>query len=101
MIAIDTNVLVRALVEDDREQARRVRGLLSRHEVSSALRALTLTRPFVFGSRSRVLDALDRFDLGKADLSDYLVLGRGADARARTLYTFDRQLLHEAGVSEP
>jgi len=131
MIAIDTNVLVRVLVEDDLEQTKRVRTLLegclatgetcfvsdvalaetvwviedgygfSRGEISASLRQLAQTGPFVFESRSRVLDTLDRFDAGKADFSDYLLLYRGADAGARALYSFDRKLLREKGVRQP
>lgn len=131
MIAFDTNVLLRVLVDDDPLQAARAQALVEqcllddeacfvsdvvlaetvwvleevygfeRREVSTTLRQAAAARPFVFESRGRVLDALDRFDAGKADFSDYLVLRRGAEEGATSLYSFDRKLLCEKGVRQP
>ena len=131
MIAFDTNVLLRVLVDDDPSQAIAARALvercldndeacflsdvviaetvwvleevyaLQRREISATLRRAASARPFVFESRSRVLAALDRFDAGMADFSDYLLLRRGLDEGARALYSFDRKLQREPEVREP
>ena len=131
MIALDTNVLVRVLVDDEPAQARKARAILdrcladdeacfvsdvvlaetvwvlegpyrfSRKEIAATLHRLIVARPLVFESRERLLGALDGFDAGRGDFSDYVVLRRAIDAGASALYSFDRKLLRETGVRQP
>ncbi len=122
MIALDTNVLIRFLVNDDEPQARRARALLeacrekgeaclvthpvlceaewvlesvykaSRANIAAALRILQTTPPFALEDEALVERALRSYTRGKGDFSDYL-LGEIAEARgARTTYSFDRSL---------
>jgi predicted nucleic-acid-binding protein len=129
VIALDTNVLVRLLVQDNADQARRARRLIqeclangegclvslpvlcelewvletaygaSRAHVTSAVKALMTTPPFEFEDTDAVNAALGAYARGKGDLSDHLI-GRLARSRgARTTYTFDRDLRRAEGFS--
>lgn len=122
MIAVDTNLLVRILVKDDRAQLKRAREVLEqaaerseavlvpdivlaevdwvlgdtygvpRPRVLQALQALAGNDLFEFESRERVNEALARYQNGKAELSDYLIGEQAASLGARTTFTFDRAL---------
>ena len=129
MIAVDTNVLVRLLVDDDPEQKARAQQLLEataeagepclisdpvlcelawvlssnyrarRAEIGAAVQSL-LGRPlFVFEDRQVVLTAFEAYQRGKADLSDYLIGARAQAQGARTTWTFDRGLRGHPGFS--
>jgi predicted nucleic-acid-binding protein len=129
VIALDTNVLVRLLVQDDADQAGRARRLVeqcltngeaclvslpvlcelewvletaygaSRAQVASAVKALMTTPPFELEDAEVVNAALRAYSRGKGDLSDHLI-GRAARSRgARTTYTFDRDLRRAEGFS--
>ena len=122
MIALDTNVVVRLLVEDDEAQAARAARLVracaeagesclvtistlcelewvldsvyraTRADVAAAVRKFLTTPPFEVEERALVERALARYMNEKGDLSDHLI-GQVARARgARTTYTFDREL---------
>ena len=122
MIGLDTNVLVRILVEDDEIQLKRARKLLEdaaehrevvfisdivlselewvledaykvpRRRILQSLQALVASEPFDFEDRSRLVRALELYQEGKGDLSDYLIGLRASGRGARTTYTFDRTL---------
>ena len=122
MIGIDTNLLIRILIEDDAEQLKRARTLLNgmaerfetvfvadivlaelewvledayqvpRARILQALQAIVASKQFEFQDRRRVLDALELYQKGKAELSDYLVGLIGSQRGASTTYTFDRDL---------
>lgn len=129
MIALDTNVLVRLLVGDDPAQldqaARLLRDarnagdvcLLSdpvlcelewvlassyrarRAEILAVLRDLFEQETFVFEDRHVLRQAIDSYQHGRGDLSDYLI-GAKAQARgARVTYTFDRALRSTEGFA--
>lgn len=129
MIALDTNVLVRILVQDDAGQARRARRLVeeciesgeralitvpvlcelewvlesayaaSRSQVAQAVKALMTTPPFEMEDAGLVEAALKAYSKVSGDLSDHLI-GRVGRARgARTTYTFDRALRRAEGFS--
>jgi predicted nucleic-acid-binding protein len=129
MIAVDTNVLVRLIVDDDPEQAARVRNLLEataeagesclvtdpvlcevvwvlsssyrarRADIVAAVQSL-LARPlFVFEDRSVLLEAFEAYRRGPADLSDYLIGARAQTQGARTTWTFDGGLRDHPGFS--
>ena len=125
MIAVDTNVVVRLLVQDDRDQLERALAVLEPHwesggtvfladivlaelewvlesayrvpraEMLSSLHALVSDRRFAVEDKPRALEALRRFQSGKGDLADYLI-GLAAKARGSApTLTFDRSLRGE------
>jgi predicted nucleic-acid-binding protein len=129
MIAVDTNIIVRLMVDDDPEQSARVRRLLEataeagesclvsdpvlcelawvlssqyragRAEIVAAVQSLLGRALFVFEDRAALLQAFEAYQGGRADLSDYLI-GAKAQARgARTTWTFDRGLRKQPGFS--
>lgn len=129
MIALDTNVLVRFLVEDDEAQSRKATRLIeesqerdetlfvsdivmceivwvlstsyqfSRAEIVAVLGALLRGRGVVFHSSDSLARALQAFVAGKGDFADYLIREHARTAGADTVATFDRALLKEAGFS--
>jgi len=129
MIGVDTNVVVRLLVEDDADQTSRavalVQRCLSRGEsifvsdvvlveaawvlrsvyrfdrarIVEALFALLTSREIEVRSRDLASRALDAYAAGRGDLADYLVRERGRDANAAPLYTFDRAVQGEDGFA--
>ena len=131
MIALDTNVLVRFLVEDDEQQSRRAARLIegaierdeqlfisdivmcetvwvlssayrfSRAEIVQALSGLLRARAVVFTSGDRLARALEAYAKGKGDFADYLIREHARAAGAETLATFDRSLLKERGFTKP
>lgn len=122
MIGLDTNVLVRFLVEDDPEQTERARSLLRRvvdadgrcyvsevvvcevvwvlqstyrfpkTQVVDVLGKLLRTRHLAFPSPDRIRRALDAYTAGKGDLPDYLIREQARDAGFERVATFDKAL---------
>jgi predicted nucleic-acid-binding protein len=131
MIALDTNVLVRFLIEDDAQQAAAARALLEaarnretpcfvsdvvmcetvwvlsrsyrlpRDEIVAVLRRLLSARPLVFDSRPRLSAALARFEIGRGDFADYLIREDAGSRGCEAVFTFDSELLRETGFSRP
>ena len=131
MIAFDTNVLLRLLVIDDQKQAKRAHALFkratdtrdtiflpdivlceltwvlkslysqTRAEILEVLRLLLETEPFVFANRSVVCQAVDQYQKGSADFSDYLIGCSATASGATTTYTFDRSLIRCPGFAFP
>ena len=131
MIAFDTNVLLRLLLNDDASQARKAQALLDQavsrsdkvllpdivlcelewvlgsvYEVPKAqiietLRHLLGAEEFAFLNRAAVTVALTAYEGGSADFSDYLIGATAARAGAATTYTFDRALRGADGFSQP
>ena len=129
MIALDTNVVLRLIVEDDVAQLTAVRELLAaaeadgetclvpdvvlceiewvllsaygatRSDVLAAVQALLAESLFAFEDRPRVRRALDSYEKGRGDLSDHLIGHTAADAGARTTFTFDRALAGHAAFT--
>jgi predicted nucleic-acid-binding protein len=131
MIALDTNVLVRFLVEDDRKQAARARALISRsaaagiqlfvsdivfceivwvldsaygfgrEEIAAVLAQLLQTRQLTFQSSDRIAEALGAYGVGHGDFADYVIREEAMEAGCEVVVTFDKALLHEAGFRAP
>ena len=131
MIAFDTNVLLRLLLNDDAGQARRAQALLEqavsrsdkvllpdivlcevewvlgsvydvpKAQIAATLRHLLEADEFAFLSRAAVATALHAYENGSAELSDYLIGATAARAGAATTYTFDRALRRADGFSLP
>jgi predicted nucleic-acid-binding protein len=131
MIGLDTNVLVRFLVQDDEEQSPRatqaIRGAVeegreiflssvvlcelvwvldvayrrSRPEIVGALDRIVATRGFMLGDRDAVFRALERYRGGQGDFADHLIGAQAVDAGADRILTFDRALLGFAEFRAP
>lgn len=121
MIGLDSNVLVRYIVQDDLEQAsaasRLIEGQCTDRSpgyvnlVVLVELVWVLTRAYGYGQadvtrvvlqllRTTELDiedsdavwaALREFEVGTADFADYVIARRNHDAGCRWTYTFDRQ----------
>ena len=131
LIAFDSNVLLRLLLNDDARQARVAQALLdhavsrsdkvllpdivlcelewvldSVYEVPKAesigtLRRLLDAEEFAFLDRAAVAGSLNACEVGSADFSDYLIGTSAARAGAATTYTFDRALRRADGFTLP
>ncbi|MEZ4265769.1 MAG: type II toxin-antitoxin system VapC family toxin [Myxococcota bacterium] len=127
MIGLDTNVLVRYLVDDDEEQANAAAILLSsgeqfyvshivlcesvwvlrssyrrqRHEVADALQALLRSPQLSIQAPHVAERALARYASGTADFADYLIAEDATAAGCATVATFDKKLLAESGFVRP
>ncbi|HEX7671540.1 MAG TPA: type II toxin-antitoxin system VapC family toxin [Polyangiaceae bacterium] len=127
MAALDTNVVVRLLVQDDEDQCRRAEVVFRRAvaaegvwlaavvlvEVSwvlrvayrfdrastaAALRRLTQSEGVVVESETAILRALAAFEKGPADFADYVILEAARGGDALPLQTFDERLAKADGV---
>jgi predicted nucleic-acid-binding protein len=129
LIALDTNVLIRFLVRDDKQQAMRARTLLescrgagdtclvsipvlcelewvlesvyraSRSDIVATVRMLQTTPPFVLEDAELLDRAIQMYSKGKGDLSDYILGEVGVARGAHTTYTFDRDLRSARGFT--
>ncbi len=124
MIGIDTNVLVRYFTQDDPGQYQQAAAVIQaddqicflsnivlcelvwvlkraykseKSEICNVLGLLIQTPKFELENQSAVYQALQRYQAGRADFSDYLigVMARGAGC-TKTI-TFDKKLLGEKG----
>ena len=129
MVALDTNVVVRLLVNDDKAQGRRARALLSqaieagepclvtppvlcelvwvlesvygaRHaDIVAAVQAL-LSHPAVSVDEPDIVRAaLDAFQRSRGDYADHLIGALSIARKARTTYTFDQSLKRVEGFT--
>lgn len=131
MIAVDTNVLVRFLVEDDARQSAAAAALVERAvrsgealyvsglvlcetvwvltvsyrvprlDVVKTLQSLLRARPLMFDYPDRVARAIDGFAAGRGDFADYLIREDAVAAGCSGVATFDRELLREEGFERP
>jgi predicted nucleic-acid-binding protein len=131
MIALDTNVLVRFLVEDDKAQTRVAARLMERAiaadealfisdvvmcetvwvlvaayrvprgEIAQTVGRLLMAAQLRFASVDRLSRALEAFVAGKGDFADYVIREEARDARCDRVVTFDRVLLKEHGFAAP
>ena len=127
MRALDTNVLIRYLIQDDpgqhRQAAKAVEDAEQRHEsvfislivlcetvwvleqryrlpheaVVAILEDLIDNEVFVVEHPALARAALDRFRKGRAGFADYLIGAVAEHAGSSTTYTFDRDLRGAAG----
>ena len=131
MIALDTNVLVRFLVEDDAAQSRAAVAVITRAgrtdeplfvsdvvlcevvwvlsasyaapkaEIVGALRKLLHARQLAFRASDVLLRALEAYAAGRGDFADYLVREDARAAGCTSVLTFDKVLLKEQGFARP
>lgn len=129
MIALDTNVLVRFLADDDPEQSKKAQALLEnlheggawisdvvlcelvwvlmrgyghgKSQVIAVLRQLLAARQLVFSHSELLQQALLAFEKGKGDFADYVIRGQSKAAGCDKIMTFDQALLRESGSAAP
>ena len=128
MTALDTNVIVRYLVNDDPQQAEVARALLdgltpgtpgficrevvlevgwvlerayrfTRAEIADVLMDLTASDSLVVEHADDVAAAAYRYRQGGVGFSDLMVLAAAERAEATPLYTFDRRLARMEGAA--
>lgn len=121
MIALDTNVLVRMLIEDDRRQARIIEETIAwaeknsvpvlilsevlvetvwvlesvyqctREEISQFLEALIFTPVFTFVDSQVIRRATHEYKKG-GDFADLLIVNQAKEHQAKKLISFDKKL---------
>ena len=131
MIALDTNVLVRFLVDDDKARSARAARLIERTvardetffvsdivicetvwvllsayrvprtEVGELLGQLFTAAHLSFRDVDGLMRALQAFVAGKGDFADYVIQEHARTAGCTDVATFDRVLLKEAGFVAP
>jgi predicted nucleic-acid-binding protein len=128
MIGLDTNVLVRYIMQDDVKQSPKATALiesldseqpgfitlvsvvelywvltscygLSGQQVKQALEALLRSKQIIVDRADQVLRALRVFDEGKADLADCLIERTAAVEGCKQTMTFDAGAAKHAGMT--
>ncbi len=125
MIAVDTNVLVRALVDDPEQpaQVKSSRALikkaeevfisqivqvetvwvletvynLKRDDILMVIDTLALNSAYIIEHEHFFIEATAMFRSNKADFADYLILAAAQNQKI-TLATFDKRLSRSSGV---
>jgi predicted nucleic-acid-binding protein len=128
---LDTNVLVRFLVEDDEAQTGRAAALIEaavvaderlyvsdmvlcevvwvlvgaygfrRSEVAEVLSELTRARHLRFDSSDRIARCVRAFESGRGDFADCVIREHALEAGCDQVATFDRKLLKHEGYVSP
>jgi predicted nucleic-acid-binding protein len=131
VIALDTNVLVRFLVEDDPEQTQRATSLIERAvkaddelfitdivlcelvwvlsgaygfgrpDIVNTLKDLARARHLRFPDSDALVRALNAYERGRADFADYLIREQARRAGCDSVATFDKALLNEPAFLAP
>ena len=128
MIGIDTNVLVRYIMQDDAKQSPKATKLmealtvdvpgfvpqvaiielvwvlggsyeLTRQQVAQALDALLRTKEVVVDRADQVMKALRVFHRGSADFADCLIESTASSAGCEKTVTFDVRAAKSAGMT--
>lgn len=127
MIALDTNVVVRFLTQDDPVQSAEASMLLSslstaepgflcrevivelvwvlehayglsRQDIAAALDGLLAARELVIEAPDRTGLAVERYRQGGAGFSDHMIALAASDAGCRATLSFDRKAVAHAGM---
>ena len=131
MIALDTNVLMRFIVNDDEEQHERATSLIARaveeeepilltdivlveaawvlsfsyrytrDEIIRVLGMLHMAHHVVFQSSDRLTRALKSYEERGGDFADYMIREHAQECGCRRVATFDRALLKDPYFEEP
>jgi predicted nucleic-acid-binding protein len=130
MIGVDTNVLVRFLVEDDAEQTKRADALFRRAlardekifisevvlcelvwvldaayhlpsaEIADLVTNLMHAKQVQLGDADMVHRALEAFRKGRGDFAEYVIRERALAAGCASLHTFEKKLWAEPGFAK-
>jgi predicted nucleic-acid-binding protein len=130
MIALDTSVLVRYIVQDDKEQAHKASALIERlssdhqafiscivlcevnwvlksaykipkQECVAVLRRILSVSAFDIERLACCMKALRRYEKEHADFSDYLIYEIAKDEGYDSVITFDRTAQNSDGFAQP
>ncbi len=131
MIALDTNVLVRFLLEDDEAQFRAATAIIARAgrsgdqlfvsdvvlcevcwvlaaryqlvkpQIIALLTKLLHARQLTFRASDVLVRAIEAYAAGKGDFADYVIREDAVAAGCDSVATFDKALLKEAGFTRP
>lgn len=131
MTALDSNVLVRFLIEDALDQTNRAAKLIekilaqnetiyvsdialceivwvlkrcyrkTKIEILNVIRSILLAKGLIFDSTDSIWNALDAYEHGRGDFADYLIREQARSAGCETVATFDKALIGEKGFIEP
>jgi predicted nucleic-acid-binding protein len=131
VIALDTNVLVRYLVDDDKAQSATAASAIdraaakgeelfvsdvvlcetawvlagsykvTRAAIAAILHDLLHAKQLAFASPDELTRALDAFARGKGDFADYVIREHARTAGSTTVLTFDRALAADKGFASP
>lgn len=131
MMALDTNVLVRFLVEDDKTQSKLAKKLvekavkdeeeifipdlvlvetvwvlkrshgLKKEATAKVLRMLLGARNLRFESSDRLARAISAYEKGRGGFSGYLIREVASERDCESVATFDQVLQKEDGFEEP
>jgi predicted nucleic-acid-binding protein len=128
MIGLDTNVLVRYIMQDDAKQSAKATKLvesltvaepgfialvsvvelvwvlpscydLSREQIAQALEVLLRAKQLVVGQADQVIRALRAYASGKADFADCLIERTASSAGCEKTMTFDVGAVKAAGMT--
>lgn len=130
MIALDTNVLVRYIVQDDKDQARKAGKVIEKLAIDSpafvscivlceinwvlktaykiakshriaALNSIISVAVFEIERLDPCLVALRQYKLGQADFSDYLIQNIAKQEGYKIVFTFDKKALKSPHFKSP
>jgi len=131
MIALDTNVLVRFLVEDDERQSLRAKKFIEKaldenerlfvpdmvvvetvwvlkrsygfgkKAITRILRMLLAARNLSFESSESLAKTIASYEEGRGGFSDYLIREVALEHDCESVVTFDRVLHKESGFGKP
>lgn len=129
MISVDTNILVRAVLDDDLIQAAQARSLLKkaadskqlfvssyailemawvlkvkgrlRQQICEAIFNLIDSPGVTVGQREVVIIAVEKYKKGNADLGDYFIMVESEMSGAHRLASFDQSLYRDASTCRP
>lgn len=130
MIGLDTNVVVRFLVQDDPQQALLASAIfarltadqpaflarevlvelvwvleraygLSRADIAAAIDGLLSSHELVIEAADRVGRAVERYRHGGAGFSDHMIALCAQDNGCDLTYSFDRKAVTRAGMTQP
>lgn len=127
MIAVDTNVLARFLVEDDPDQLQRAKAFFQkaiqakdacsvsdvvlcelvwvlertykfkRSEIHDVLRRLLRAQHLTFSFSDRISHVLEAYQSGRGGFADYMIREYARELGCEAVATFDGELLKETG----
>lgn len=123
MIGVDTNILLRAVLDDDPIQSEFAKDFLkkasqqkqlfisgfailemawvlkmkkkSRRQISESILDLVDSPGLVIGNREVIIKAVEKYTHGKADFGDYMIFSEGEIFGSKQMVSFDQKLYSE------